>query len=98
VIHARRFPGWENLGALMKHVRFVRDHHRKIARIALAADSAMASVAPSVAEHFVKAEVKAFRYDELDRAIAWAGGEPRDRERPLVHGAEATGPEASGSA
>lgn len=74
VIHARRFPGWENLGALMKHLRFVRDHHRKIARIALAADSAMANVAPSVAEHFVKADVKAFRYDELDRAIEWAGG------------------------
>lgn len=74
VIHARRFPGWENLGALMKHVRFVRDHHRKISRIALAADSAMANVAPSIAEHFVKAEVKAFRYDEVDRAIEWAGG------------------------
>jgi hypothetical protein len=73
VIHARRFPGWENVGALVKHVRFVRDHHRKIARIALAADSAMATMAPSVAEHFVKANVKAFRYDELDRAIEWAG-------------------------
>jgi len=73
VIHARRFPGWENLGALMKHVRFVRDHHRKIARIAVAADSAMASIAPSIAEHFVKADVKAFRYDEVDRAIEWAG-------------------------
>lgn len=73
VIHARHFPGWENFGALMKHIRFVRDHHRKIARIAVAADSTMASVAPSIAEHFVKADVKAFRYDELDRAIEWAG-------------------------
>lgn len=73
VIHARRFPGWENLGALMKHLRFVRDHHRKVARIALTADSAIANIAPSIAEHFVKAEVKAFRYDELDRAIEWAG-------------------------
>jgi len=96
VIHARRFPGWENLGALMKHVRFVKDHHKKIARIALAADSAMASVAPSIAEHFVKADVKAFRYDELARAIEWAGGEPRDRERPLGRSAEAGSTEASG--
>jgi SpoIIAA-like len=73
VIHARRFPGWENLGALMKHVRFVRDHHRKIGRIALAADSPVANIAPSIAEHFVKAEMKAFRYDDVDRAIEWAG-------------------------
>jgi len=74
VIHARAFPGWENLGALMHHVRFIRDHHRKIRRIALAADSKMANVAPSIGEHFVSAEVKAFGYDDLDAAIAWAGG------------------------
>jgi hypothetical protein len=74
VIHARAFPGWENLGALVRHVRFVRDHHRNVARIALAADSKLASVAPRIAEHFVKAEVKVFGYGEVESAIAWAGG------------------------
>lgn len=74
VIHVRAFPGWENLGALVRHVRFVRDHHRKIDRIALAADSKLASVGPRIGEHFVKAEVKVFGYDEVDAAIAWAGG------------------------
>ena len=74
VVHARAFPGWENLGALGRHVRFVRDHHKRIARIALAADSKLASVAPRIAEHFVKAEIRVFSYDELDAAIAWAGG------------------------
>jgi SpoIIAA-like len=74
VIHAREFPGWENLGSLIRHLRFVRDHHRKIRRIALAADAKVASLAPKIAEHFIQAEVKSFRYDELDSAIAWAGG------------------------
>jgi hypothetical protein len=74
VIHAKRFPGWENLGAMMKHVRFVRNHHQKIARLALAVDSAMASIAPTIAELFIKAEVKVFRYDEREQAIRWAGG------------------------
>ena len=74
VIHARAFPGWENLGALVRHVRFVRDHHRHVSRIALAADSKLASVAPRIAEHFVQAEVKVFGYEELEKAIAWAGG------------------------
>jgi len=72
VIHARRFPGWENLGGLMRHIRFVRDHHRKIARIALAADGDLATIGPRIGEHFVKAEVKRFGYDALDAAIAWA--------------------------
>lgn len=46
VIHARQFPGWENLGSFLRHVRFVRDHHRKVNRVALAADSALAALAP----------------------------------------------------
>jgi len=74
VIHTREFPGWENLSGLLKHIRFVRDHHRKIEKVALAADSKLANLAPHIAEHFVKAEVKGFGYDELESAIAWASG------------------------
>src|SRR5215469_1706585 len=74
VIHARQFPGWENFGSLVRHVHFVRDHHRKVQRIALAADSKLASLAPQMAEHFIQAEVKNFSYDQLDSAIAWASG------------------------
>ena len=73
VIHAREFPGWESLGSLIRHIQFIRDHHRKVEKIALAADAKLASVAPKIAEHFIQAEVKHFGYDELDIAIAWAG-------------------------
>ncbi|MEO8361930.1 MAG: STAS/SEC14 domain-containing protein [Vicinamibacteria bacterium] len=72
VIHAREFPGWENLGSLFRHIRFIRNHHRKVARVALAAEGKLASLAPRLAEHFVKAEVKSFPYDALESAIAWA--------------------------
>lgn len=73
VIHAREFPGWENLGGLVRHIRFVRDHHRRVRRVALASDSRLADLAPRLAEHFVEAEVRRFGYDDLDAAIAWAG-------------------------
>jgi len=72
VIHAREFPGWENFGSLLRHIRFVRDHHREVKKIAFAADSKLATLAPKIAEHFVKAEVKSFGYDELESATAWA--------------------------
>lgn len=36
VIHARKFPGWEDVGALLRHLRFVRAHRRAVRRIALA--------------------------------------------------------------
>ncbi|MFZ0784825.1 MAG: STAS/SEC14 domain-containing protein [Candidatus Acidiferrales bacterium] len=72
VIHAREFPGWENFGSFLRHIRFVRDHRQHVNRIAFAADSKLATVAPVFAEIFSGAEVKSFAYDELDIAIAWA--------------------------
>jgi type II secretory pathway component PulK len=74
VIHAREFPGWENLGSFFRHVRFARDHQRKVKKIALAVDSKLASLVPMITEHFVQAEIKSFAYSELDSAIAWAAG------------------------
>lgn len=73
VIHARRFPGWEDLGSLIRHVRFMKDHHRKVDRVALAMDGRLAEMAPKFAEHFVNAEIEQFGYDDIDEAIAWAG-------------------------
>ncbi|MGH7328766.1 MAG: STAS/SEC14 domain-containing protein [Polyangiaceae bacterium] len=72
VIHTPEFPGWENFAALLHQIRFVHDHHRKIHRVALVANGNVANLAPRVAEHFVKAEIKHFDYDALDQAIEWA--------------------------
>jgi len=88
VIRAREFPGWENLASFLRHMRFIRDHHRKVRRIALAADTKLASLAPGIAEHFIQAEEKSFGYDELDIAIAWAEGHDTRSaaaQRPASH-------------
>jgi len=79
VVHAREFPGWENLGSLVRHLRFVRDHHCSVRRVALSAGGQLATLAPGLAEHFVKAELRHFGYEELDRAIAWASGDAADK-------------------
>lgn len=76
VLRADQFPGWENLGGLARHVRFVREHHRRIERVALVGDAALFDVAPRFAEHFIAAELKHFAHDRLDDAIAWAAGSP----------------------
>ncbi len=73
VIHVREFPGWENFGSFLRHLRFVRDHHREVKRIAFAADSKLASFAPEIGGLSIRAEVKSFGYEELDIAITWAG-------------------------
>jgi hypothetical protein len=73
------FPGWENVGSLLRHVRFVRDYHRTGQRVALAADAKLADLLPRLTEHFVQAELRHFGYDEFDDAIAWAAG-PHGRD------------------
>jgi hypothetical protein len=84
VIHGLAFPGWENVGGLLRHLRFVHDHHRKVNRVALAVDGRLAALAPKVAEHFVQAEVRNFGYDDLESALAWAAGSPVQAVSPTA--------------
>ena len=74
VLRIERFPGWDSFGALASHLRFVKSHHAKIARVALCTDSPLGVVAPRVANHFVKAEIRAFKAAKFDAAKAWAAG------------------------
>jgi hypothetical protein len=41
---------------------------------------------PRLAEHFVRAEIKHFDYDEFDDAIAWASQAAEEDSRPLQRG------------
>ena len=71
VVDAPAFPGWENFAGLVSHLRFVRDHHRHVRKIAVVTGSAFLSVAPKIAGHFVGAEVKVFEPGGRDAALAW---------------------------
>lgn len=70
---SEHFPGWEDLFAVMSHLRFVRDHHRKVRRLALITESRFASAVPRIARVFVEAEIRAFSMSERDAALAWVG-------------------------
>ncbi len=72
VIHAKKFPGWENLGSFISHVGFIMDHHRKIRHLGLCVDGELPELAAQVAKHFVEAKVQSFHYNELDAALNWA--------------------------
>ena len=74
VVRVEQFPGWESFGALASHLRFVKNHHEKVARVALVTDSAIGKVAPRIGKHFVQAEIRAFKSAEFDAAKAWAAG------------------------
>ena len=70
LIEAPSFPGWDSWGALIEHISVVRDHHRKIERVAAVTDSAILTIAPKIAEHFAHPEFKVFRSGEKADALA----------------------------
>jgi hypothetical protein len=71
MVEAPSFPGWDSFATLVSHLRFVRDHHRFIAKIAAVSDSAVLSIAPQFAKHFVKAEIRHFHANEREAALVW---------------------------
>ncbi len=71
IIHVKSFPGWDSFSSLVAHLKFVKDHHKKITRIAFATDSPIGSIAEKVATHFVNAEIKNFDFDALEDSRKW---------------------------
>src|SRR5512134_804984 len=71
LIEAESFPGWQDFAALLSHFRFIRDHHRFIARVAAVSDSPLLSFGPHIASHFVAAEVRHFNIADREQALDW---------------------------
>ncbi len=71
LIYAKEFPGWENFGGFTAHMRFVREHHRQVERIAVVTDSSMGDLAQSLGGHFTSAEVRHFPFADEDIALEW---------------------------
>lgn len=81
LVHAKAFPGWKDFGALLAHLKFVKQHHQKIEKVAVVADGAFATVMPHIASHFIHAQVKHFDYAHEDAALDWLMENSRARTR-----------------
>lgn len=75
MIYAESFPGWQDFGALISHIRFVKDHQQRVTRVAAVTDSGFLSILPAIANYFVRADVRHFHYDQKDAALAWLQGQ-----------------------
>jgi SpoIIAA-like len=71
MIYAKTFPGWDNFAAFLSHIKFVKNHHQKIKKIAAVTGSSFLTIMPQVANHFIQAEVRHFDYDDKDTAFGW---------------------------
>ena len=71
IIELAEFPGWETPGVMAAQFRFVRDHHRRVKKVALVTEARLAQVAEKLASHFVAATVKRFPAGEAGAARQW---------------------------
>lgn len=71
IVEAPKFPGWDSFGALATHIRFIRDHHKHVKKIAIVTDSALGNVAEHLASHFVSAEIKHFPAGQTEAGKQW---------------------------
>jgi hypothetical protein len=71
IIHTKDFPGWDSFAALCSHLKFVKEHHRKISYLAISTNSVIGNFAEIIAIHFVNAEIKKFSFEEIEQAKKW---------------------------
>ena len=76
VLELSKFPGWENVGAFVDHVRFVRDHQKQIDKVAIVTDS---SVIGTLADHIpgrlLLPKFRHFALSDVEGAKRWIEGE-----------------------
>jgi hypothetical protein len=71
VLDIKAFPGWESLGAMAAHFRFVRDHHKKVKKIGIVTDAKIGTLGEKLASHFVAALIKHFPAGQVAAAEKW---------------------------
>jgi anti-anti-sigma regulatory factor len=85
LIDAPDFPGWEDVDGLLSHLRFVREHHRVIPRVAFVSNSRVFKALPKVARHFVEAEIRFFEIGEAVEAVDWIKSGPAEAAHAIRH-------------
>jgi hypothetical protein len=84
LIRAKSFPGWKDFGALLAHLKFLKEHLKRIEKVAVVADGAIANIMPGIADYFVHAQVRHFDLTREDAAWAWLGQRANAQMRPAA--------------
>ena len=71
IVYTESFPGWDSFMGLLEHLKFIKEHHKKISYVAFVTDSPVGEFAEDIGNHFVSAEVKNFSFNELEDAKRW---------------------------
>ncbi len=71
IVYIERFKGWKNIASFTSHVRFIKNHHQRVEKVATISDSKLLSALQSIAGLFVNPQVQHFTPGEEGAAIEW---------------------------
>ena len=71
MIYTSTFPGWETFEAFLAHIKFIKNHHQKTDKVAVATDSKLLAILTHIASHFVQAEIRFFSCQDKETARDW---------------------------
>ena len=71
IIYTKDFPGWKSFGDFITHMKFIKEHHKHIKKLAFVTDSFVGDLGEKVGSHFISAEIKNFDYNKLQEAKDW---------------------------
>jgi hypothetical protein len=74
LIDASGFNGWENVAAFANHVGFVKNHQRKVERIAVIAAHGWQHWVIGAVKMFLHPDVRAFDKNHESEALQWIVG------------------------
>jgi hypothetical protein len=74
LVDVSSFNGWNNAAALLKHIQFIKDHHRNVERIAVVGARSWQHWVIGVIRMIVHPEVKAYDRNQQNEALRWIEG------------------------
>jgi len=71
IIYTESFPGWEDFAAFNRHLKFIKNHHKEVKKLAFVTNSMVGDFGEMVSSHFVEAVIRNFDFDKLKEAKMW---------------------------
>ena len=71
IIYTESFPGWDSFASLIRHLKFIKEHHKEVSHIAFVTNSVIGVLSEHITSHFVNAEIKNFAFNELEESKNW---------------------------
>lgn len=78
VLRAEHFPAWKDFDAVSDHIRFVRDHHKLVRKVAIVTDSRLVWLVRPLIDSFTGAKIRRFTAGDYEKAYSWARTEEDD--------------------